>query len=222
MRTTNSGKERPRSPDLATDSSINLGWPRPSTRRFAFYPPDRKNGRVKSFPRPRKRGVGRRVGKIQRIRTASQHGLIEFPITDILLYTIIPNLWNYSFPSLFHLCVLSSLLFSFSLFSSVPSFSSAREEKKSVSKWLEIGGNHGTSLLANGLEGGVFGTIFPSSQGRRNERKKDTVHRKTVKRLRHGVIKVKWILPFLLLLLLSLPLLLLPSPPLLLLSPLRR
>ena len=195
MRTTNSGKERPRSPDLATDSSINLGWPRPSTRRFAFYPPDRKNGRVKSFPRPRKRGVGRRVGKIQRIRTASQHGLIE---------------------------VLSSLLFSFSLFSSVPSFSSAREEKKSVSKWLEIGGNHGTSLLANGLEGGVFGTIFPSSQGRRNERKKDTVHRKTVKRPRHGVIKVKWILPFLLLLLLSLPLLLLPSPPLLLLSPLRR
>lgn len=144
MRTTNSGKERPRSPDLATDSSINLGWPRPSTRRFAFYPPDRKNGRVKSFPRPRKRGVGRRVGKIQRIRTASQHGLIEFPITDILLYTIIPNLWNYSsLLSPFSMCVCS-------FFSSLFSFSSAREEKKSVSKWLEIGGNHGTSLLANG------------------------------------------------------------------------
>lgn len=108
MRTTNSGKERPRSPDLATDSSINLGWPRPSTRRFAFYPPDRKNGRVKSFPRPRKRGVGRRVGKIQRIRNASQHGLIEFPITDILLYTIIPNLWNYSsLLSPFSTCVCS-------------------------------------------------------------------------------------------------------------------
>lgn len=119
MRTSNSGKERPRSPDLATDSSINLGWPRPSTRRFAFYPPDRKNGRVKSFPRPRKRGVGRRVGKIQRIRNASQHRLIEFPITDILLYTIIPNLWNYSFPSLFHVCVFF-LLFSSLFLSSRP------------------------------------------------------------------------------------------------------
>lgn len=165
MRTTNSGKERPRSPDLATDSSINLGWPRPSTRRFAFYPPDRKNGRVKSFPRPRKRGVGRRVGKIQRIRTASQHELIEFPITDILLYTIIPNLWNYSFPSLFHLCVLSSLLFFSLLVRSFFLFRSGREEIG-----IEMVGNRWKSrhvAARQRTEGGVFGTIFPSSQGRR-------------------------------------------------------
>lgn len=137
---------------------------------------------------------GRKIPGLRKLKQLPS-SVIEFPIsgcrcTRYPLYRI-PDLRNYS--------SLSSALRSRSSFfpASLGEEKNRRErERESRYRWKS------RHVSREQTEGGVFGTVltpllFSAISGEKERvREKDTVDRKTVKRPRHGVIKVKWIPAF--------------------------
>lgn len=124
-----------------------------------------------------------------------RYPLYRFQISGITLlsYPFSFPLCFFLFPLIFFLLLPFPTLFFFHfylfLFFILDSFS-----KEMVEEASGIGGNRSTSLPAN-RQRVEFSARLPYPLSGGTERK-GTVHRKTVKRPRHGVIKVKWIPTF--------------------------